>query len=354
MASEVGCTEKDIVKWEESATEIAKGTIFRIAEVLSVPVQYLFFKSVKVADNIPDFRTPENRPAVLSPAALSRIRTAASIVDFIDDSIFSEAPKYRSPMRTYSHSSLVNELQRFYQPIRDREGWVNSNESFKTIRVNIERAGAIVMCESIKSDQFRGFCFSERNKIPLIFVNTANQRPATKLFTLMHECAHLVMQSTGVSDPSIIKSTVEKTCNSAVAEVMMPAETFEKAYQIHRSRTPRTIASNLSREFGVSKQAAAIRVSELSLDKNFYKAWRAALPKNMPVIEEEDEADKAGGGGGISSQLARFGYLLPSLLSRAIDTKKISGFDAYRVTRLAPDTVKRVAEMASSRLGDAK
>ncbi|WP_287351040.1 hypothetical protein, partial [Mesorhizobium sp.] len=70
-----------------------------------------------------------------------------------------------------------------------------------------------------------------------------------------------------------------------------------------------------------------------------------------PMIEEEDEGEENSGGGGISSQIARFGYLLPNMLTAAVDRKAISQFDAYRLTNLKPSTIKQIAAIGVNRLG---
>lgn len=337
---------------EASPTEISKRQVFSLAQALAVPVQLLFFSKLAIDENIPDFRTVRNRPAVLTSSGLTRLERAKSILAYLSDGVFVEDEPFAltASVKVGETEKAIKSLNALYVPIRRSDGSVDPSATFRETRVSMERRGIIVLCDRV-NDGFRGFCFAQRDNFPLIFINTTGQRPATKLFTLMHEAVHIFVGSTGVSDPSILRNKTERFCNAVAASVMMPRDEFAKLYESIEKLPTRTAATALARHFGASKQAAALRVSELGLNDSFYANWQSSLPKKIPSIEEEDEDEAASGGGGLSSQLSRFGYLLPNMLGAAISKRLISPVDTYRLTNLRPATVNKLATMGANRLG---
>ncbi|WP_273772760.1 helix-turn-helix domain-containing protein [Brucella intermedia] len=355
VAASSGVKLEDLQLVETTGLELSKSKIRELASALSVPIQYLFFKDVLVGKNIPDFRTPGNKPAIVTPAGLSKIDRARSIIDYLSDTVFdglggSDIHGVLTDFEDVKYA--VRRLSSVYEPRYDKSGNVDPDETFRELRVDIEKRGVLVLCDKIKNENYRGFCFGGEVSFPLIFINTFNQRPATKLFTFVHEIVHVMLGETGVSDPSILDNKVERFCNRVTAEVMMPSAAFEAYFGTLQQRTARRIATSMAKRFGVSKQAAALRIQELGLQRDFYSAWVKSLPAQMPLIEEEEEKEEAPQkGGGIGAQVARFGYLLPKVVGRAISKRHISPLDAFQLTNLKPSTMAKLSEIGSSRLG---
>lgn len=353
VAAEAKLSEELLTTIETEHTELPKGKVVALAKALAVPTQFLFHKKLEIEENLPDFRTVANRPAILTSAGLSRVQRAKSIISYLDDEIFDNEEKSGlagSIDISAGIDTAAKALRRYYSPVKRADGTVDPSATFRETRVAIEKDGAIVLCDRVANDSFRGFCFSVKGHFPLILINTAAQRPATKLFTLMHEIVHILLGRTGVSDPTLIENKVEQFCNRVTASVMMPKDAFLLAYERLDQKNVRAVANALAHHFGVSKQAAAIRVSELNLEDDFYGRWIRSLPPRVPAIEEEDEDQGASGGGGIAAQIGRFGYLLPRVLGKAVNNRSISVLDAYRLTNLKPQTFSELAKIGERKL----
>lgn len=349
-AAHLSVTLLDLV--EKERTALPKGKVVALAKALAVPTQFLFHRNLEIEPNLPDFRTVANRPAILTSAGLSRVQKAKSIISYLDDEIFDDEERSTligSVDIKAGVEAAAKVLRLYYSPVK-KEGVVDPVATFRETRLAVEKEGAIVLCDRVANDSFRGFCFSEKGHFPLVLINTANQRPATKLFTLMHEVVHVLIGRTGVSDPSVLENKVEQFCNRVTASVMMPTDQFRTYfYEIQQSNV-RTTTNALARHFGVSKTAAALRVTELGIAQDFYKRWLSALPPRVPTFEEEDEDEASSGGGGIPAQIGRFGYLLPKVLGKAVDARSISIFDAYRLTNLKPQTFSELAKIGERKL----
>jgi len=97
-----------------------------------------------------------------------------------------------------------------------------------------EEAGILVMRSGValgnthrKLDvsEFRGFAVSHP-MAPVVFINSADA-PTARLFTLMHELAHIWIGSTGVSDGSSQGARQEEAfCNAVAGEFLAPEDDF--------------------------------------------------------------------------------------------------------------------------------
>jgi hypothetical protein len=96
-------------------------------------------------------------------------------------------------------------------------------------------------------DGFRIFCASDQSHV-------------RRRFTIAHELAHAVIESTGPRAPRI-GSELERVCDLLAAEILMPAKAFGSALG-NRPASGSTIRE-LSSRFQTSLSATAIRCSEL-------------------------------------------------------------------------------------------
>ena len=76
--------------------------------------------------------------------------------------------------------------------------------------------------------EFRGFAISHP-LAPLVFINSADA-PAARLFTLLHELAHLWVGSSGISNaspatPGNVRRE-EVFCNAVAGEFLAPHDVF--------------------------------------------------------------------------------------------------------------------------------
>ncbi len=141
-------------------------------------------------------------------------------------------------------------------------------EALRQLITKAEDAGVMVMISSVvgsnshrklEVSEFRGFALADE-LAPVIFVNGADSK-AAQMFTLAHELAHILVGATGVSNPStgqISEQTTERWCNEVAAELLMPLENLQGAFDA-RAPIPEEI-QRLARDFKVSTLVALRRL----------------------------------------------------------------------------------------------
>jgi Zn-dependent peptidase ImmA (M78 family) len=132
------------------------------------------------------------------------------------------------------------------------------------------------------------------DRAPVIAVNGSPQiGRGRRVFTLMHELAHVALRSEGLCNLEDRAARVEAFCNRAAAALLMPAEAFRQA------ATPAAPAAGwtdkrleeLALTFSVSRQAVFVRLVSLGLAKQTqYDAWRTARAARMAAASPVRDA----------------------------------------------------------------
>lgn len=182
------------------------------------------------------------------------------------------------------------------------------DEIFRTLSERIEQMGVMVMVNGIvglnthrKLDyhEFRGFALSDPFA-PLIFVNGTDTR-AAKIFTLVHELAHIYLGDRGVSairPRSTNEHSHERWCNVVAAEFLVPESSFRSAFVGIGRTTPglTTELERLARIFKVSTLVILLRINELGLVdfSNFDETYKLEK-RRVADLREQNESTSTGG-----------------------------------------------------------
>lgn len=120
--------------------------------------------------------------------------------------------------------------------LSSRKSFENWEDAFHHIITQSDDAGIFVMFGSIvvnntrrKHDlkEFRGFSLSDKYA-PMVFINTADTLPE-RMFTLIHEIAHLWLGETALSNTVMMNEDthlVEKWCKAVAIEFLVPMTAF--------------------------------------------------------------------------------------------------------------------------------
>lgn len=144
---------------------------------------------------------------------------------------------------------------------------VTGRLGFNTWRMALERVGVLVFQSSrVPQSEASGFALAY-DTLPVVVVNRKDV-PQRRLFSLMHEFAHVALRESGVSDLKLdaaqaMAPDLEMRCNAIASAALMPRAALlaelEAALGGERVLTDEVI-ERVARRFGVSRPALLIRL----------------------------------------------------------------------------------------------
>jgi len=232
-----------------------------------------------------DFRMNTGAPRDYSPALTQEIEQAHSrrelmleLAEDLDDKF----PAFEFRLATEDAEKAGEEIREFLKvpvgSIVRFGGDATGRLGLNTWRAAMERQGVLVFQSSrVSSEEASGFALTY-DQAPVIVINRKDI-PQRRLFSLMHEFAHVGLRESGVSDlelgrPQSAGRDVELICNSIAASALMPYDVllanWKEAVGTQGRITDDAIAQ-VSRRFGVSRPALLLRlVNAKTLSWDFY------------------------------------------------------------------------------------
>lgn len=294
--------------WLSGAAQPTLAQLEDFARLTHTAVGYFFLpEPPDLRMPVPDFRTVrDGAPAAPSSALLDTLYLCQQRQDWYRE----HARMHGLPPRSFVGSvTLRTAPEAAARAMRaalnlspaDRRRQPTWSDALRDLISRTEEAGVLVMASSVVGanshrklsvEEFRGFALSD-DLAPLIFLNAADSK-AAQMFTLAHELAHVWLGESGVSDPetgAVPGEGVERWCNRAAAELLMPLEELREAHD-PRAAVPAEI-QRLAREFKVSTLVALRRLFDGGfIDRE--TLWRCYGEE----VERIRRLDRSVGGGG--------------------------------------------------------
>jgi Zn-dependent peptidase ImmA (M78 family)/transcriptional regulator with XRE-family HTH domain len=159
--------------------------------------------------------------------------------------------------------------------IEDQMRVKDEDDLFRLLRSAAQGAGIYVLLmgdlgshhTAVGVDEFRGMAIAD-GLAPVVVVNPNDSR-AARLFTLMHELAHLWLGSRGISSFDALGTGVgydsrERLCNRVAGEFLVPEANLRAALEAAKE-SPCHAAAAVAKRFKVSEAALGRRLLDLGL-----------------------------------------------------------------------------------------
>jgi Zn-dependent peptidase ImmA (M78 family)/transcriptional regulator with XRE-family HTH domain len=348
-------SEERLASWEDEADESAPTVkqLRRLAGVYTRPLGVLYLSSPPEEEElVADFRRlPDAEAAERSPALRLEIRLAH---ERRQEAIELAAAIAQEPPRLGVQASLQDEPEALAGRLRERLGvslaqqraWSADREAFNAWRDALEACGVLVFQTGgtpryrVEPAEVRGFSIAE-HPWPVVVAN-GREAPVARIFTLLHELAHVALRRPGLCDlhelarPTAEADRVEAFCNRVAGAVLVPSAALEAEHTVQRhGRAPRwrdEELRELARRFWVSQEVALRRLVILGrASRDFYQAWRAERERRPPSEQER--------GGFLRPHdlvLKRSGHLFPRLVFRAFRERRIPLSDVIELLSVGP------------------
>jgi len=230
-------------------------------------------------------------------------------------------------------------------------------EHLNTWTAALEEAGVLIMATSggrVTTTEMRAFSLYY-DALPVIMVNGSDAARG-RLFSLLHEYAHLLLHTSGLCDTITDTSAtnpdraLEARCNAIAAAILMPRELVLESAEVRgRQALPDsweyTSLKDAAAPFGVSAEAFARRLLTLGrISPAFYQARRVEF---LAAYANEEEQAAAGGGNWYRTTARDLGKGFVRRIADARRRRVIDSYMAAAFLNVKVDQIDRLAEMAT-------
>jgi Zn-dependent peptidase ImmA (M78 family)/transcriptional regulator with XRE-family HTH domain len=240
--------------------------------------------------------------------------------------------------------------------------WGRPNDALNAVVAAAERLGVVVIqTQRVPLDEMRGFSIAEF-PFPVAALNGSDW-PRPKIFTLLHELAHVSLRASGLCDLHEtqrrrgVADDIEHYCNRVAASALMPRDTFESFQRQLGGRDrewPLADLQALANRFGASSEAALLRLIDLSLASwDLYRDRKVELDQAYEEARREQkrrqrERETRGGPSFYVVKARDLGHayvasVIDAFAARAISSRDVADFLDVRYDQLAKlsDVVRR-------------
>lgn len=290
-----------VQEWETGQTKPTFLQAQKWASVAHIPFGFLFLQHPPVEQlPLPDLRTvggiAPQRPTL---ELLDTVRDAIRKQDWYLEYLQRQEHQPLAFVGRFSSRSQVREVVDDIRRVLGVNPDIARLDYEKYSRVLIEAAetaGILVMRSGIalgnthrklEVSEFRGFAISN-SYAPVVFINSSDA-PTARLFTLLHELAHIWIGSSGVSDGNSANGRdEERFCNAVAGEFLAPEVQFRALWNADIDWQDNL--APLATRFHISKLAIGRRALDLGyIGRAQYSAYYRMILKAF-----QDEKGGAG------------------------------------------------------------
>ena len=280
-ARKVHVASRKIESWESGATKPTLTQAEKLASVYRRPLATFYLPRPPIEPSLPtDFRVlAEHQGQPLSYETRLAIRRAWRLQSTAEELLvaLNRETKVTLPKLRLS-SGPDDEAARVRQAlgigVEDQYSWHDPYEALRRWRAGIERSGVLVFQLPTPLKDTRGFSLPSR-RAPAIVVSSKDH-PRARQFSLFHELAHLLTDTSALCDMEITwgghdreHQAVEKFCNQFAGAVLVPQDALLAQELVKPIRRPKPWSdealSELSDRFKVSREVILRRLLDLKL-----------------------------------------------------------------------------------------
>lgn len=269
-----------LAAWEEGEQRPTIAQLRKLGEIYKRPLAVFYLpEPPKAFRPLSDFRRlPDAQAGRWSPALNLAIRRAHFQRDVALELLrILDEPEPEAP-RTEAN---VDDVELFAAEARSllgveidtQLGWRDPYQALNGWLRGLEDAGLLVLhAQRVEPEEMRGFSISGP-ALPVIVLNGADF-PRGRVFTALHEFAHVLLNTAGVCDLHDVPSArvardIELVCNSIAAAILLPRDLFMEDSTVRRAPSSGRWADHrlgeLADRYSVSHEVVLRRLLEVEL-----------------------------------------------------------------------------------------
>ncbi|MEY9110953.1 Zn-dependent peptidase ImmA (M78 family) [Bradyrhizobium yuanmingense] len=256
-----------IDEWESGTSSPTYAQLEGLASGLKIPISVFFFpEPPDVPDIKKSFRTLPDAELESIPSRVRLLVSKAKAFQLnLAELTDSKNPAKRQIIQDIKLSTnddivVAADKVRAYLGISldDQQKFKTDDDALKAWRDALQAVGVFVFKDAFKTNDFSGFCLYDET-FPLIYVNNSSTK-TRQMFTLFHELAHLLFQTSGIDTLSSDyidrlggdQKAIEIFCNAFAAEFLLPQKALAEAMKGRKH--DEATATELANRFHVSRE----------------------------------------------------------------------------------------------------
>lgn len=333
-----------LYQWIQEEDKPTFNQLADIAQLFNIPFGYFFLN--EIPDKlypIPHFRTQNQHTFRPSQELIDTVETLQKRQQWARDLLID----LRGEKLSFTDTITINTdieiaVSKIYTLLNLSSNWAKNLPTWTdalSILINrIEQAGIFVVLNGIVNNntkrkldlnEFRGFVLYD-DFAPFVFLNN-NDVISGKIFTLIHEIAHVLVGKSASFDLRQLQPATDSTeqyCDRVAAEFLVPTSLLKMHIQKYG-----VDFQGLVRLFKVSQIVIARRLLDLDqiTKKEFFAFYEEYVNRERKIISSK-------GGNFYNTAPFRISRRFFDLINSSVKQNKILYTDAFRLTGLKPKT----------------
>lgn len=346
----------NLQKWLTGEKKPTFNQVEQASKATGIPLGYFFLDNPPQLDlSLLEYRTIKSAETDNpSPNLVKTIYDMERIQDWLREDIImhneDELEFVGSKTLNENADNFANDIRkRLNIPINWQETCPKSTKAYVYLREVISCIGITVMFNGVVGvnthrplnvNEFRAFALCDKYA-PLIFINN-NDSDNGKLFSLIHELAHIWLGENNVLNESNIRMTskkdIEVLCNAVASEIIVPQVTFTSKWELTSAQSNKEMAINsLSAYFKCSR----LVIARKALDNNYI----SQRLYDKIAKETENNAKKHSSGGNFYNTLkSRNDKRFLNRLVASVNEGRTTYSEALRLTNTKRGTFTKLVE----------
>ena len=324
-AKKTGVPADKLKEWEQGTSLPSLAQAKKMSQVYRRPLAAFYLPHPpRDFPLLKDFRTVEGKAPEYNPPLVFLMRhiqeRQAWLSQYLQEQGYNKLPFIGSlSVKSSAKTAAQNIINTLWENKKQYSEVVDSTRNAGTLLsrwINqCERKGIFICRTShlnsrnpVPVKEARGFVISDPYA-PFVFINSKDSDSA-KLFTLLHELAHLWLGSSGVPDHFLTsyKNNTEAFCNQTAAEVLMPHQQIKTFPKISHFTTQelKGFINTQCKKLKVSSLALLVRLKSLSLVKfHVFERLKKECIKDTEQYRKAQEKKMKESKGGPSASLLK-------------------------------------------------
>lgn len=277
----------------------------KLAEKLHIPFGYLFLQEIpKENTKIAELRR-KNPKHTISQTLKESIKNSEYKQLWYRDYLIGLGEEAQYDIKLYDENEVIEKIKSMLcfskMPKKPNEALKQMIEQLQNQNFLIFVAARINRSNSKKLDieDFRGYCLYDKYA-PVIFINNDDSVKG-RIFTLLHELAHILYGKNGIILLDNENQKIEKTCNFIAGEILIPKhlllEKWDKKISIHQNIDFLRHRFNLASDEAIATKARNLKLvsqkqyEEYMQECNARTKMQIFAPKNIlnEIIKENSK-----------------------------------------------------------------